>query len=411
MDNVVLRSVNSLSEHNQVVDDCAKIFVERDYYTSLARKTAFDDNDARYSWEQSRVAVVDGRVVSHVRVVDRDVRIGRSSLRMGGLRCIYTLPQFRKRGVAERLIRDTLQWLKESGYDVSMLWGIRNFYGSFGFASALADYRSTVSAKDAQETPAGVTLEPLGGDDDVEQLASIYERNHAGRSMHVARDPRYWNGLIARMRDRSASLADDPDKDLLISRNSLGQIIGYAFFCGVDCREAGIAADEAAAAIAAEAARRARDAKDVELHLNFPPWNPLVRHCARHEITYVEKDFVDGGGMLLILDPHAVMKKLEPELSARLGKSELAGASACVEIRSEGITIALELRKGRVEVCERPRSSPAATLSLSLTSLAQLVSGYREASSIANAHSTGQARFWQVLFPRRDPFVEPLDRF
>jgi putative acetyltransferase len=81
----------------------------------------------------SLVAIDDGRVVGHVAFSPVTVA-GRA--RGAGLGPVAVQPAFRRRGIADRLIRDGLRRSQELGYDFAVVLGEPHYYARFGFVPA-----------------------------------------------------------------------------------------------------------------------------------------------------------------------------------------------------------------------------------------------------------------------------------
>ena len=69
------------TELEEVIDLAAAVFVER----CRPRYASQHLEDSTYALHQSRVCVVDGRVVSQVRVSEREMRIGSAVVKLGGV--------------------------------------------------------------------------------------------------------------------------------------------------------------------------------------------------------------------------------------------------------------------------------------------------------------------------------------
>ena len=55
--------------------------------------------DSSYELDQSRVCVVDGKIVSYVRVSDRSMYIGEAVVKLGGIGMVVTSEEHRRRGL------------------------------------------------------------------------------------------------------------------------------------------------------------------------------------------------------------------------------------------------------------------------------------------------------------------------
>ena len=99
------------SEFEEIVNLICTVFVEkcRHRYASQIY------HDSSFQPHQSRVCVVDGKIVSHVRVSDRTIHIGHSIVRLGGIGMVATLPEYRHRGYASALMQDSIGYMEKIG--------------------------------------------------------------------------------------------------------------------------------------------------------------------------------------------------------------------------------------------------------------------------------------------------------
>ena len=79
---------------------------------------------------------MDGEVASWLWVLDLPTRLLGQTVRMGGIGGVNTKESHRMKGYARRLLSDTVSYMTEQGYDVTMLFGIPDFYDKFGYIPA-----------------------------------------------------------------------------------------------------------------------------------------------------------------------------------------------------------------------------------------------------------------------------------
>lgn len=104
-------------------------------------QACFDDDEAfidsflmrYYSHRRVLTASCDGRTAAMLHLVPFDSELGRTTYIYG----VATDPAFRRRGLAERLMREAMQLIDERGDDAAILipsseW-LHGFYGKFGF--------------------------------------------------------------------------------------------------------------------------------------------------------------------------------------------------------------------------------------------------------------------------------------
>ncbi len=102
---------------------------------ALERYRAYVRDDPSFRLDQSRVLLEDGRIVAHLRVWDREIRVREAVLRAGGIGSVLTHPDYRGRGFARALMRNAESYMLNAGYDVGLLFTIIGtpFYEALGW--------------------------------------------------------------------------------------------------------------------------------------------------------------------------------------------------------------------------------------------------------------------------------------
>ena len=75
-----------------------------------------------------------GRLVSTVQIFDRTINLDGQSVPMGGIGSVFTLDEYRHKGVASALMRLSVDTMVREGFEVSLLFADRlTFYNQFGW--------------------------------------------------------------------------------------------------------------------------------------------------------------------------------------------------------------------------------------------------------------------------------------
>ena len=75
-----------------------------------------------------------GRLVSTVQIFDRAINLDGQSVPMGGIGSVFTLEEYRHKGVASALMRLSVDTMVREGFEVSLLFAERlTFYNQFGW--------------------------------------------------------------------------------------------------------------------------------------------------------------------------------------------------------------------------------------------------------------------------------------
>src|SRR5690349_7782849 len=89
----------------------------------------------------TRVALQIGeRGISRLWLVPFSLHIGQAVVRMDGIGGVGTDEEYRNRGYSRRVLEAAIAHMEQGDTALSMLYGIRDFYPKFGFATAGPDH-------------------------------------------------------------------------------------------------------------------------------------------------------------------------------------------------------------------------------------------------------------------------------
>ena len=167
------------------------------------RYTHYIRGDSSYTWEQTRVGVEDGRFVSTLRVWDRLMRVGASSVRMGGIGGVGTHPDFRGAGRGSGLVRDANAYLRRAGYHIGVLFTEipERFYRRQGWASLpMTGFR--IEVRHIEVPPANDwQISSFDEARDLEDAVVLYDAYNERQSGSIDRPRAHWDTVPARLRD------------------------------------------------------------------------------------------------------------------------------------------------------------------------------------------------------------------
>ena len=202
-------------ERDEIIDLIAAVFVER----CRPRYASQHYQDSSYELDQSRVCVVDGKIVSYVRVSDRSMYIGKEVVKLGGIGMVVTSPEYRGRGYASALLRDAIAYMEANNYDLSILFTtIQPFYMPLGWASfPQTNFELELHGKKTF-APSGWKSRPFEIEKDLTQISQIYDEHNKGRTGTVLRSEQLWRDGYSQQVGMLPSLVVEKD----------GQIGAYA---------------------------------------------------------------------------------------------------------------------------------------------------------------------------------------
>ena len=158
--------------------------------------------DPSYRHHQSRAVVLNGRIVSTLRVWEREMRIGSIAVPMGGIGGVGTHPDHQGAGYATALMKDTIDYMGMAGYDVGVLFSAIpcDFYRKLGWASVpLAGFRVT-RRRTVEIGETEWRVETFDEERDLKASIALYDSHNAQQSGSLVRTQSYWESGPARLR-------------------------------------------------------------------------------------------------------------------------------------------------------------------------------------------------------------------
>lgn len=271
--------------------------------------------DPSYRYDQSRVVVVNGQIVSTLRVWEREMRIGSIAVPMGGIGGVGTHPDHQGVGYATALMKDTITYMRTVGYEVGVLFSAIPcaFYRKLGWASVpLAGFQVT-RRRTIDLEPTEWNVEPFDEERDLEASIALYDRYNAHQSGSLVRVRSYWDSGPAQLREILPTM---------VARHGDG-IGGYLNF-QIDGKSANIlevaydrTQPQALTALVSHLLQVCEREGVEELHGDIPHRHPMVDLLI--EGTAGDTFLTGNSAMMLYpVNLPALFQRLLPELQARL---------------------------------------------------------------------------------------------
>ena len=111
-----------------------------------------------YDWNCSRIGIIDGQIVTHFGVWDYEMRIGAARVRTGGIGVVATHADFRKKGLMVSTTKSSIEAMRDTGYDMTMLFGIDDYYDRYGYVRAWSDESYIVRTEDLPKAKSSVIV-------------------------------------------------------------------------------------------------------------------------------------------------------------------------------------------------------------------------------------------------------------
>ncbi|MGD0090961.1 MAG: GNAT family N-acetyltransferase [Planctomycetota bacterium] len=362
--------------------------------------------------EYWRIVRRKGKIVAHVGIYEKEVRIGCARLRMGGLGFVGCLPEFRRRGLAARCMVSALELMRQQGIPLALLFGKDRYYPRFGFVGCFPKY--TLKLK-VTETEVAALDNPFavrpGVAQDLAALTELYNAAAAGTAASVVRTRRQFHFACRRW-----GLLDRKKPSLFVFRERRDKRLLRAYLVWKDNSfwEAAMRpGDEAACAgVLAWLREQRREALEKEIVLPLlTPAHPLHAYALRLNHQTEGGLHWTGGGMGRIVDTKLFLQAVQPEFEARVATAGLEGEAELrlfVDGRVHELLLVPPGRKQAPGAGERRR---VARVWCSQQALLQMVLGSLALPCIPGLRSGGDEALVRALFPPGSPGVYRLDGF
>jgi predicted acetyltransferase len=355
---------------------------------------------------------IDNEMVSFLTVIDHQMRIGSAQVRMGGIGGVETKKKHRKKGYMRTLMEDTIAYMKQEGYDVSMLFGISNFYTKFGYAVCLPSHKCTLATRDAEAAKKDAGDHTIRNieKEDLASVLALYNANNVRRTCSIVRTKEVFSGF------RRGSRYGRPADRFLIEDDH-NKLLAYAVFDKseqeVDVVEVESREDRLFPALLYEFAKMAIERRCGHISLFMPPDHPFAEFAHRVGCECITQYSKNGGGMMRIISQEALFEKIKGELGRRIADSKFGDYSGSLRIRTDIGNATFEIRDGLLDMASGQESE--CSLDLPQAKLIQLLVGYRTVrdilsdSDVEASHSL--APLLPILFPETVPYVWSADHF
>lgn len=176
--------------------------------------------DPYYETEQTRVMVLDGKLVSSVTCYLRPSYIAGRIVKAVCIGSVCTHPEYRRRGLLRQTLVEAARWMISQSVLWSFLYGNEAVYGGSGWRN-LTSWILSADLRVRGEFGADIVARPADLEADVFTLADIYDEFNSGLTGTTRRTVEYWR---RRVLTRSEPWTKPPVYYLLERR---GRAVGY----------------------------------------------------------------------------------------------------------------------------------------------------------------------------------------
>jgi len=398
----IARSITE-DDMDAVADLTARVFGNADDRESIFNMTRFALGECPFMRpDLCFIAEVDGRVVAKWQVLDLEMRVGRTPLRMGGIQAVVAEPDENHKGYPRQIAEFALPELLRMGFDLLPGFAQRGgFYRKLGAVPIMAEYELQLDAR---------SIRPLRDDPfreftdaDLPELIDWYNCGNENRSGSMVRTTDHWPWMMRR--PPVIHVCDDGYIGVRYGQHAL------------EIREVA-GRDEAFHDLALrKMATLARKSGLRKIRGAVPADHPLVEMAIRYGATIEAQYTTKSGCLALPLAPLRMLTKLQGELDSRLRASRYFDAHVDLGVRCAG-------QETRILLNEGGQRAQKIDLTLSAGSILQLAFGYRSVRSVLQEESTRgdgdpaahlpsreNIDVLEAIFPQGHPFMWQTDRY
>ncbi|MBN1900969.1 GNAT family N-acetyltransferase [Candidatus Sumerlaeota bacterium] len=328
----------------EIADMMGKIFRRKNWFEFYQMRMAYQTKAPYYKPEHSRIVREKGKILGHVSIIEKYMRIEDCIVKIAGIGDVYTHPDARGKHVASHLMNDAIDYMRKRRYPLTMLYGIPNFYHKFGYIEAMMDSKIFLPVKHAVKVVSELTLRPCA-ESDVPALNKIYNNHFRMKTGSIRRAPASWYNIA------------NP-KELFVVADSRNRPLGYVIL------RTGGAGDLYAAEVVAPTeqirksalafyVQKAKESFMPELEFHIAPDDPYAFFLQDFGARFVSRYFAEGEGsaMLGLINLPLFLNRIKPVLERRLASSEkLQKIKGLNFITDSAGKAALIFRKGNVAV-------------------------------------------------------------
>ena len=369
--------------------------------------------DSSYRLPQTRVVVVNDRVISTLRVWERRMWVGTSLVTMGGIGGVCTHPNYRGVGYASALMRDTIDYLKTTGCDLGVLFTIipEAFYRRLGWTTLPlhgfnVTYNPATDVADSSEWQ----VTDFNPESDLDAVARLYDIANTRQSGTITRTRAYWDMAPSRIRGVFPTVVARQDEHI-------GAYLNYEVDGkSVEVREVGYIPDNPTVLDALVSHfLRACEAEGIEeIGGRFPSQHPFAeRLIARCNSPVTPTEYT--GMMLYAISPSVFLRRLIVQWESRIADAE--GTFPPLAVKLPAIknqqTVLRHNADGTLQIVPEDSDAVDFGVDLSEADFWQLLFGeiaWEQISADASV-SPEISAFLATLFPKRNVIFWSPDQY
>jgi len=359
----------------------------------------------------------EGKEVSGLSIVDQKVRVGKASLKMAGIAGVWTAESHRRKGFASKVMWASIDEMVKRRYDVSILFGIEDFYHRYGYGVCFPNWTCQVDTGTLSAAAGSEYKVRAANKRDLAVIVKLYQKTNVRRPASTIRPANWMPVHQSRYGWRMPRMGEGIERragKAIVAENEKSKVLAYAAFDAQDghCMVIEIGGSDrwAFPALVRRIRQEAARVGAERVRFCVPPDDPFGEYLNRFGSVWFGHHPSNSGSMGRIVSLERTIEKMIPTFEERLGRAELPkdGLSVGTDIG----TVTIVRKQGHLAVSALNSSARVEVSQLALT---QLITGYRSIQDLLVDGDAKVARRWadvvDALFPKANPYMWWPDRF
>jgi len=355
-----------------------------------------------------RIVEAEGKIVSMMLIIRRQVRIGRATVDNAIVSPVATGVGHEKKGYCSVVMRNAINYMKQQEFDITTLWGHPWLYTHYGYSPAMVS--PSVAIKPERCHPTEVkdtfTIQPYE-EKQAKAVTGIYHQNTINQVLAEIRNPEPFEWKV-----------HSPNVEFQTVIDKKRRVIGYYSISqtapsGRNLLEIGVANTEACKIIFNKLLDYAKEKKLAELICPVSPKHPFAQFAYWQNAELRTR--ASGAGFARILNMTTLFEKMKKELESRLDHSEFYNSTLSLAVKTGEATTTFLIDDGEIIVSAEEEKADY-TLEAPLSSLNPLVTGYKSIHKLMDQKAVridsskpmtkklNCIRLVDVLFPKGTPY-------
>jgi len=317
-----------------------------------------------------RIVEAEGKGVSMMLIIRRQVRIGKAIVNNAIVSPVATRVSHEKKGYCSLVMRNAINYMKQQEFDITTLWGHPWLYTHYGYSPAMVSPSVAIKPERCRPTEVKDTFTIQSYEEtQAKAVTDIYHQNTTNQVLAEIRNPEpfEWN-------------VHSPNVEFQTVIDRKGRVIGYYAISqtapsGRNLLEIGVANTEACKIIFNKSLDYAKEKKLAELICPMSPQHPFAQF-AYWQNAELRTTMASGAGFARILNITTLFDKMKKELESRLNRSEFCIKTLSLAVKTGKETTTFLIDDGEITVSTEEEKADY-TLEAPLPLLNPLVTGYK----------------------------------